>query len=202
MSLCFCLLLALYHDYNYNYTLLEMSLCFCLLLSLYHDNNYNYTLVNLSLYFCLLLSLYHDYNYNYTLVNLSLYFCLLLLSLCHGYSYNYTLVNLSLHSSPSISLHNHWLVPYFHIPDDEETENEARRVAALSPEQKVYHHSCEHFKVDYTRHVTHFAIHISNCGHTFSSFFTLKKNCFAFSALNASRFSHNAPRFSQTPHLA
>ncbi|GFN87951.1 leucine-rich repeat-containing 74b [Plakobranchus ocellatus] len=38
-------------------------------------------------------------------------------------------------------------VPFFAIPDDEETESEARRLAEMSPEQKVYYRSCDHYKV-------------------------------------------------------
>lgn len=38
-------------------------------------------------------------------------------------------------------------MPFFPIPDDEDSEAEARLMAEMSPEQKVYYRSCEHFKV-------------------------------------------------------
>ncbi|KAK3745880.1 hypothetical protein RRG08_015607 [Elysia crispata] len=38
-------------------------------------------------------------------------------------------------------------VPYFHMPDDDEAENEMKRLAMMSPEQKVYMRSCDHYKV-------------------------------------------------------
>ncbi|RUS81331.1 hypothetical protein EGW08_010898, partial [Elysia chlorotica] len=44
-------------------------------------------------------------------------------------------------------------MPYFPIPDEEERENEVKRIAEMSPEQRVYHRSCEHYKVKPLRQI-------------------------------------------------